>query len=85
MKVIEHLARAAEPPVSFEIIPPKRGGNLSSLLQLIGELAVFKPPFIDITSHPAEIMQIRTDNGSERRWVRRRPGTLGVCALVQHQ
>jgi methylenetetrahydrofolate reductase (NADPH) len=36
MKVTEHLANADGPLVSFEIIPPKRGGDLKSLLALIG-------------------------------------------------
>jgi len=35
MKVIEHLARATEPMISFEVIPPKRGGDISSLLEAL--------------------------------------------------
>ena len=32
MKVIEHLANAAKPLISFELIPPKRGGDIKALL-----------------------------------------------------
>jgi methylenetetrahydrofolate reductase (NADH) len=85
MKVIEHLARAERPLVSFEIIPPLRGGNLATLLHLIEDLARFRPPFIDITSHAAQVSYEETNTGLERRVKRKRPGTLGVCALIQNK
>ena len=85
MKVTEHLATATEPVISFEIIPPKRGGDLNSLLGLIDELAVHRPPFIDITSHPAEMVDVQTSDGPLRRRTRKRPGTLGICALIQNK
>ena len=83
MKVIEHLHRAASPPISFEIIPPLRGGNVQKLLGLTEELARFKPPFIDITSHAAEVVYEETPQGIQQRVKRKRPGTIGVCALIQ--
>jgi methylenetetrahydrofolate reductase (NADPH) len=85
MKVTEHLAGATEPLVSFEIIPPKRGGDLASLLSLIDDLAEHRPPFIDITSHAAEVVYDDTPDGIRRRRTRKRPGTLGVCALIQNK
>ncbi len=86
MKVIEHLARSERPLISFEIIPPLRGGNLSGLLGLIEDLAKFEPPFIDITSHAAEAFFEETKEGEFRRRVKRkRPGTLGICALIQNK
>ena len=85
MKVTEHLANATGPLISFEIIPPKRGGDLVSLLALIEDLAVHRPPFIDITSHPAEVVYDETADGPRRRVTRKRPGTLGICALIQNK
>ncbi|HBL31821.1 MAG TPA: methylenetetrahydrofolate reductase [NAD(P)H] [Acidobacteria bacterium] len=85
MKVTEHLARADRPLVSFEIIPPLRGGDVKGLLGLIDELARFRPPFIDITSHAAEVIYEETSQGLQRRVKRKRPGTLGVCALLQNK
>ena len=55
MRVTEHLDRATSPLISFEIIPPLRGGNFRDLTQLIEDLVRFEPPFIDITSHAAEV------------------------------
>lgn len=83
MKVIEHLQEAKRPLISFEIIPPLRGGDLASLLNLIETLAKYRPPFIDITSHAAEVVYDETPTGYQKRIKRKRPGTLGVCALIQ--
>jgi methylenetetrahydrofolate reductase (NADPH) len=85
MKVTDHLARAERPLISFEIIPPLRGGNLGSLLALIEDLARWRPPFIDITSHAAQAIFEETTGGYQRRIKRKRPGTLGVCALIQQK
>lgn len=85
MKVTEHLSRAKEPVISFEIIPPKRGGDIKSILEIIEDLAKFRPPFIDITSHPAEVIYEETVSGINKRVVRKRPGTLGICALIQNK
>lgn len=85
MKVTEHLDRATGPLISFEIIPPLRGGNVQDLLALIEDLIQYRPPFIDITSHPAEVIYEETAQGFQRRVKRKRPGTLGVCALIQNQ
>ncbi len=85
MKVTQHLANAQEPLISFEIIPPLRGGNVTGLLALIEDLAKYHPPFIDITSHAAEVIYDETPTGIQRRVKRKRPGTLGVCALIQNK
>jgi methylenetetrahydrofolate reductase (NADPH) len=85
MKVIEHLERASEPLISFEIIPPLRGGHFQDLNRLIEDLVSFRPPFIDITSHAAEISYDETRDGIQRRIKRKRPGTMGVCALIQNK
>lgn len=85
MKVTEHLEKADGPLISFEIIPPLRGGDLKQLLGLIENLVRHKPPFIDITSHAAEVIYEETSQGIRRRVKRKRPGTLGVCALMQNK
>jgi methylenetetrahydrofolate reductase (NADPH) len=85
MKVTEHLANASEPLISFEIIPPLRGGDVKSLLVLIDDLVKYHPPFIDITSNAAQVIYDETPTGIQRRVKRKRPGTLGVCALIQNK
>jgi methylenetetrahydrofolate reductase (NADPH) len=48
MRVIDHLQNAQRPLISFETIPPLRGGDLVRLLELIDTLAVYRPPFVGI-------------------------------------
>lgn len=86
MKVIEHLEKANETLISFEIIPPKRGGNIKKLLSALEDLVQYNPPFIDITSHAAEVAYEETSSGEYRMKIKRkRPGTLGICALIQNK
>ena len=85
MKLTEHLAAANGPLISFEIIPPQRGGSLKDILGLVDDLSQHRPKFIDITSHPAEVVYEETPDGIQRHIKRKRPGTLGVCALVQNK
>lgn len=85
MKVIEHLAKAKEPLISFELIPPKRGGDIKSLLSVLDDITKYKPPFIDITSHSAEVIYDETPKGIQKKVKRKRPGTLGICALIQNK
>lgn len=86
MKVTEHLDKANETLISFEIIPPKRGGDIKQLLSVLEDLVKYNPPFIDITSHAAEVLYEETaDGGYNMRIKRKRPGTLGICALIQNK
>ncbi len=86
MKVVEHLDKANESLISFEIIPPKRGGSFKQLVSVLDDLAKYNPPFIDITSHAAEVIYEETPDGDVKVKVKRkRPGTLGICALIQHK
>ena len=85
MRVIDHLMNAKEPLISFELIPPKRGGDIKDVLAVLDELIKYKPPFIDITSHSAEVIYDETANGIKKKVKRKRPGTLGICALIQNK
>ncbi len=85
MKVIEHLEKATEPLISFEIIPPKRGGDIRGILAVLDDIIKYKPPFIDITSHSAEVVYEETSTGIKKIIKRKRPGTLGICALIQNK
>jgi len=85
MKVIEHLDKARHPLISFELIPPKRGGDINSVLSVLDDLVNYNPPFIDITSHAAELIYEETTEGIKKKLKRKRPGTLGICALIQNK
>jgi methylenetetrahydrofolate reductase (NADPH) len=87
MKVIEHYNNATEPLISFEIIPPKRGGSVQSVFDSLDKVVeTVKPPFIDVTYHAAEAHIEELADGTLKRVVRRkRPGTIGLCAAIKHR
>lgn len=87
MKVIEHYDKATEPLISFEIIPPKRGGSVHSVFESLEKvIEEVKPPFIDVTYHAAEAYVEEQPDGSLKRVIRRkRPGTIGLCAAILHR
>jgi 5,10-methylenetetrahydrofolate reductase, prokaryotic form len=46
---IHDMFRSGKPVLSFEIFPPKRDGDVSSVIRTIDELAVLKPNYISVT------------------------------------
>lgn len=87
MKVIDHYDKATEPLISFEIIPPKRGGAVKAVFDSLDMvIEKVKPPFIDVTYHAAEAHIEEQKDGTLKRVVRRkRPGTIGLCAAILHR
>ena len=85
MKITEHIQKANGSALfSFEILPPVKGQNIQSIYDGIDPLMEFNPPFIDVTYHREEYVYIEQDNGLlEKRIVRKRPGTVGICAAIQ--
>lgn len=86
MKVTEHLANAKNPLISVEIIPPKRGRSLLKLHEAIESVKPFNPPFIDVTSHSAEVFLEEMQDGTFKKRVKRKsPGTFGLCAAIKYK
>lgn len=85
MKITEHIdASKGKSLFSFEILPPLKGQNIESIYRSIDPLMEFNPPFIDVTYHREEYVYIEQKNGLlEKRIVRKRPGTVGICAAIQ--
>ena len=52
----------------------------------IASVAPFSPPFIDVTSHAAEVEWEEMKDGSFKRKVKRKsPGTFGLCAAIKYK
>jgi methylenetetrahydrofolate reductase (NADPH) len=87
MKVIDHLKKAqGETLISFEILPPLKGGGINSIFDTLDPLMEFKPPFIDVTYHRQEYIYQRKESGYyEKSAVRKRPGTVGICASIMNR
>ncbi len=86
MKVIDHIHQAKDTIFSFEILPPLKGQNIGDIYTNIDPLMEFKPPFINVTYHREEVVYKRLDSGLlEQKVVRKRPGTVGICAALQNR
>ena len=85
MKVSEHIQEAKSTLVSFEILPPLKGKTISSIYDHLDPLMEFKPSFINVTYHRSETMFKKKSDGTfEKVEVRKRPGTVGICAAIMN-
>ena len=86
MKVTEHLKNAKKTLFSIEIIPPLKGKSIESIFNSIDPLMEFNPPFIDVTYHREEFVYKKREGGFlEKVSIRKRPGTVGICAALIHR
>ena len=85
MHVTEHLAKAKDTLVSFEVLPPLKGKTITSLYEHLDPLMEFKPSWINVTYHRSETMFKKQADGTfEKIDVRKRPGTVGICAAIMN-
>ena len=86
MKVIDHIKEAKKTRFSLEILPPLKGKSIQSIYDGIDPLMEFKPPFINVTYHREEhVYKERNDGLLQRVSVRKRPGTVGICAAITNK
>ena len=86
MKVIDHLKEAKSTLFSFEILPPLKGKSIQSIYDGIDPLMEFKPKYINVTYHREEYIFKERDNGLlEKISIRKRPGTVGICAAIMNK
>jgi methylenetetrahydrofolate reductase (NADPH) len=85
-KITKYFEEAAGKTLfSIEIIPPMKGQHLGELMSHIEPLMEFKPPFIEVTYHREEYVEKVIDGVSKRIPIRKRPGTLGICASIMQR
>lgn len=86
MKVTDYFKNAeGRTLISFEILPPLKGGSVEDIFRVLDPLMEFKPPFVDVTYHREEyIYQRKNDGYYEKSSIRKRPGTVGICAAIMH-
>ena len=87
MKVIDHIKNSkGKTQFTFEILPPVKGHHINSIFENVDPLMEFNPPFIDVTYHREEYIFNEKENGLlEKKIVRKRPGTVGICAALQNK
>lgn len=86
MKVTEHIQNAKGKTIfSFEILPPVKGKSIDSIFSVLDPLMEFKPAFINVTYHRSEqIFKKKQDGSFDRVEIRKRPGTVGICAALMN-
>jgi methylenetetrahydrofolate reductase (NADPH) len=86
MKVTDHLNSAKSTLFSIEILPPLKGKSIQSIYEGIDPLMEFKPSFVDVTYHREEYIYKKRDGGYlEKVSIRKRPGTVGICAAIMNR
>jgi methylenetetrahydrofolate reductase (NADPH) len=84
MKVIEHLRQADRTLFSFEILPPLKGKDIRSIYEGIDPLLEHRPSFINVTYHREEVIYKDRGHGLlQKVRLRKRPGTIGICAAIK--
>src|SRR5687767_258117 len=84
MKVIEKIrAQKGKPLFSFEILPPLKGNGIKSIYDSIDPLIEFSPSFVNVTYHREEYTYKKREKGYlEKISMRKRPGTVAICAAI---
>jgi methylenetetrahydrofolate reductase (NADPH) len=87
MKVTDYFEKSkGQTLISFEVLPPLKGGSMQDIFSTLDPLMEFKPPFIDVTYHREEFIYNKQESGYyEKTAIRKRPGTVGICASIMHR
>jgi len=87
VKVCDHIENAkGNTLISYEVLPPLKGGRMQDIFDSLDPLMEFKPPFIDVTYHRQEVVfNMRESGYYEKVSIRKRPGTVGICASIMHK
>ena len=86
MKVTEHINNAKKTLFSIEVLPPLKGQTINSIYETMDQLMPFDPAFVDVTYHRQEVVYREVEKGlMKRHVVRKRPGTVGICASLMNR
>lgn len=87
MKVTDYIEQAkGSTLISFEVLPPPKGGSVEDIFATLDPLMEFNPPFIDVTYHREEYIYKKRSSGYyEKTSIRKRPGTVGICAAIMQR
>jgi methylenetetrahydrofolate reductase (NADPH) len=85
MKVIDKIKNRAATLISFEVLPPLKGKTIQSVFEHLDPLMAFNPAWINVTYHRSESsFKRRADGSFEKVELRKRPGTVGICAAIMN-
>ena len=86
MKIIDIINEATavkECRFAFEMLPPLKGDDISTIYRTIDRLIRFNPAYINVTYHREEVKYVERENGLlEKLSVSKRPGTVAISAAI---
>lgn len=87
MRVIEHIQQATKTLFSFELVPPLRGStSIQEIFAVIEQLLPYNPKWINVTTHASSLLYVEKNDGSiVKRVHKKRPGTMGICGVIQNK
>lgn len=87
LKVIDCIQKSnGKTLFSFEILPPLKGNSIGSIYEGIDPLMEFKPSFVNVTYHREEFIYKKREKGYlEKIAIKKRPGTVGICAAIKNR
>ncbi len=86
MKVIDKINESKESLLSFEILPPLKGKSIQSIYDGLDPLMEYNPSFVNVTYHRSEsTFKKKADGSFEKVIIRKRPGTVGICAAIMNR
>ena len=86
MTSTEILAQPDHSRFSIELLPPLKGQHIDSIYRTMDALTPFNPAFVDVTYHREEYVYREVGPGLlQKRTVRKRPGTVGICAALMNR
>jgi methylenetetrahydrofolate reductase (NADPH) len=86
VQVKDIIASTKDAGFSFEIVPPARGRSIQQFIEIVETLMPLEPKWIDVTAHAASMSYAEAGDGSlRRRTLKKRPGTLGICGVIQNR
>ncbi len=86
MTITEILNQPDDSRFSIELLPPLKGQHIDSIYRTMDALMPFNPAFVDVTYHREEYVYREVGPGLlQKRTVRKRPGTVGICAALMNR
>ncbi len=86
MKVTDILRSAPSTLFTLELMPPLRGNSFSEIAETVERLMPYKPAYINITHHRAElVLRERTEGLFEKQIVKKRAGTVSIAAAIKYR
>ena len=86
MTITEILNQPDHSRFSIELLPPLKGQHIDSIYRTMDALMPFQPAFVDVTYHREEYVYREVGPGLlQKRTVRKRPGTVGICAALMNR